>query len=249
MFDLKHQLINELKQKSNKKRAASQSAIFKTKKGEYAYGDRFIGVRVPILRQLAKKYYKQINFKNLKQLLDSKIHEYRQIALFIIILQFKNNKNLTQSKKIYDFYLKNLKRVNNWDLVDCSAHKIIGAYLLNKKDKSVLDKLATHNNLWFNRIAIISTFAFIDQGELNTALKLIKKLINHPHDLIHKACGWVLREIGKKDINKLKIFLERYYERMPRTMLRYAIEKFEQKQRKKILKGELDNRVINQHTI
>ena len=167
---------------------------------------------------------------DLEKLLNSKIHEYRMSALLILIKQYEKG-NESEKNKIFNFYLRNTKNINNWDLVDISAPKIVGDYLLNKP-RDVLYKLASSNNLWERRIAIISTFAFIRNNEFDDTLKIAEILLNDKHDLIHKAVGWMLREIGKRDQKIEEEFLKKYYSKMPRVMLRYAIEKFEEKKRK-----------------
>jgi len=214
-----NQLKKELNKLKNKKQAENLQRFFKTKKGEYGEGDIFLGIKVPVQREIASKY-QDMPLEQLQTLLSSKIHEYRMISLLILIKKFKNEKN-----KIFNFYLKNTKNINNWDLVDLSAGHIVGSYLL-EKDKSILYKLAKSNNLWEKRIAIISTSYFIKNENYEDALNISKILLKDNHDLIHKAVGWMLREVGKKDINKEEEFLKKYYKEMPRTMLRYAIEKF-----------------------
>ncbi|MAG20361.1 DNA alkylation repair protein [archaeon] len=218
------QLIQELESQKNPEHAKNLQRFFKTKKGEYGEGDIFLGIKVPIQRKIANKY--NLNLTDLQTLLDSKIHEHRLVALIILTKKYQK----TKSKEIIDFYLKNTKNINNWDLVDLSAHKILGEYLLDK-EKTILYTLAKSKNLWENRISIISTFAFINNNQFEDSLKLAKMLINHKHDLIHKAVGWMLREIGKKDQQILEDFLKKYYKKMPRTMLRYSIERFEEKKR------------------
>jgi len=207
--------------------------FFKTGKGEYGEGDVFLGIPVPQLRVVAKKY-KTLSLNNLRNLLNSKIHQYRQVALYILVDQFEKEKEESQKKKIATFYLQNMKGVNNWDLVDLSAPKILGGYLLNK-DRQVLYKLARSKNLWEKRIAILSTLAFIREEQFDDTLKISEILLDDDHDLIHKAVGWMLREAGKKDLSVLKKFLDRHVSEMPRTMLRYSIEKLSEKQRQAYL--------------
>lgn len=221
------QITNELKQLSNPKKAKIYQRFFKTGKGEYGEGDIFIGLTVPEQRQVAKKY-KEVSLKEIQALLDSSIHEHRLTGL--IILTYKE-----LNKQVYEFYMKNIKAVNNWDLVDLTCHRIIGKYLLDK-DRKILYKLAKSKNLWERRIAIISCFAFIDKNDFKDALKISEILLNDKHDLIHKAVGWVLREIGKKDLKQEEKFLDKYHKTMPRTMLRYSIEKFPEEKRKYYMK-------------
>jgi len=219
----------ELMQLSDPSHAKKLQGFFKTGKGEYGEGDIFIGVRVPDQRRTAKKYW-NIPLTDVLVLLKSGIHEHRLTALFILTQQFnKGDEDLRQ--QIVDIYLSNTVYVNNWDLVDSSAHKILGAWLVDK-DRDVLYGLAESENLWDRRISIISTFAFVNYGDMVDAVALAGLLVNDGHDLIHKASGWVLREVGKKDQSLLEEFLLEHYETMPRTMLRYAIERLPEKRRK-----------------
>ena len=213
-------------------RARHSQRFFKTGKGEYGEGDKFLGLTNPQIRTLAKKY-RDLDLADLEKLLGSKIHEHRLISLFILVDQF-HRANEQARRQIYDFYLKNATRVNNWDLVDSSAHKIVGWYL-EDKDRAILYKLAKSKNLWEKRISIIATFWFIKNGELNDSLKIAEILLKDEHDLIHKAVGWMLRETGKKDVAILRQFLDKHVLDMPRTMLRYAIEKLPKKERKNYL--------------
>lgn len=228
-------LKQDLTKLKNPAKAKLLSRFFKTGRGEYGEGDIFIGLTVPQSRKIAIKY-KHFYLKEVEQLLSSKIHEYRLIALLLLVHNYKNNEE--KRKEIYNFYLKNTKNINNWDLVDLSSHKIVG-HFLSDKDKSILYKLAKSKNIWERRIAIISTANFIQQGRFTDTLEISKMLLHDKHDLIHKAVGWMLREVGKKDKAVLENFLKRHYKSMPRTMLRYAIEKFPEKERKKYLKGEI----------
>jgi len=216
----------ELKIKANSKKAKILQRFFKTGPGEYGEGDIFLGIVSSDIKEIAKKYNK-LNTKEILKLLHSKIHEERVAALRIMIDKFQKG----EQKKIYNLYLENTKYINNWDLVDLSAHKIIGEYLLNKP-KSILYKLAKSKNIWERRISIISTFTFIRNNEFSETLKIARLLLKDKHDLIHKAVGWMLREVGKRDLNIEEEFLKKYYKKMPRTMLRYAIERFPEKKRK-----------------
>lgn len=231
-------LVKDMKRLQDKKNAKLLQRYFKTGKGEYGEGDIFIGLRVPQIRQLVKKYW-NLNFSDIQKLLNSKIHEQRCVGFLILVEQFQKGDD-KQKRLVFNFYLKNARRANNWDLVDLSSHKIVGAYLLDKK-RDVLYKLAKSKNLWEKRISIVSTFAFIAQNELDDSLKLAKILLGDSHDLIHKAVGWVLREIGKKNEKLLENFLKKNYDKITRTTLRYAIEKFEEGKRKKWLRGEHEN--------
>ena len=235
------QLKKELEKLSNPKQAKIFQRFFKTKKHEYGEGDVFLGVYVPKQRKIVKKF-EELPLKNLQKLLNSKIHEHRMCALFILIKQYEKANPLSISgeqkkKTIFNFYLKNAKNnINNWDLVDLSAPKIIGNYLLDKP-RDILYNLAKSKNLWERRIAIVSTFAFIKNNEFVDALKISKILVSDEHDLIHKAVGWMLREVGKRDQETEEKFLKKYYSQMPRIMLRYSIEKFDEKKRKSYLRG------------
>ncbi len=229
MKELTKTLINN----ANPEKAKFLSGYFKTGKGEYGEGDIFLGITVPQTRAIAKQF-SHLPLNEIKTHLQSKFHEERLTALLILV----NNYKKTKSKEIVNFYLENTKNINNWDLVDLTAHEIIGNYLLDK-DKSPLYKLANSNNLWERRISIISTFAFIRNNQFDESLKLAKTLLQDKHDLIHKAVGWMLREIGKRDQKILENFLRENYSQIPRTTLRYAIERFPEHLRKKYLKGEI----------
>ena len=218
-----------MKKLANKNKAKVMSGFFKTKKGQYGEGDIFLGITVPDQRRVAKRY-KESSFDDVKKLLENKIHEYRLTGLLILAEKFNESDDL-QRKKIIDLYLGNIKHVNNWDLVDLSADKILGAYLQDK-DKSILKKMAVSKSLWERRIAIVSTFAFIKQKRFDDTLKISKLLISDKEDLIHKAVGWMLREIGKRNKKKEISFLKKYYKKMPRTMLRYSIERFSESEKK-----------------
>lgn len=232
MPQAKH-VIAAAKKQTSKEKTTILERFFKTGAGEYGEGDVFWGLSVPQSRTIAKKY-SDLSLIEVKKLLKSPVHEIRLIGVLILVDQFKTG-DLKKKKIIYDFYLKNTDRINNWDLVDLSAHKIVGAWLLNKPTKK-LEELARSTNLWERRIAIISTFAHINNNNFKPTLKLAKKLLLDKHDLMHKAVGWMLREMGKRSINDLKSFLNEHARTMPRTMLRYAIEKFPEKERKKYLK-------------
>lgn len=227
------QVQKETKAKRNLQKAALLQRFFKTGKGEYAEGDIFYGLTVPESRVIAKKFG-DLSFEEIQKLLYSKIHEERAIALFILVHQFKKADEKTK-KKIFDFYLASTKWINNWDLVDLSSYKIVGEYLVDK-NPAILTKLAKSKNLWERRIAIVSTFAFIRQGKLKESFRLAEMLLHDPHDLMHKAVGWMLREAGKRDRVPLEVFLETHAAHMPRTMLRYAIERFSPGERKYYLK-------------
>jgi len=230
-------LLKDFKKQANPEKAKLLQRFFKTGKGEYGEGDIFLGLMVPEQRALAKKY-PNLSLNEIQELLNSKIHEHRLTALFILIAQYKKS-DFDGKRKIYKFYLKNAKRVNNWDLVDLSSHKIVGSYLLDKSEKEIADvlfNLARSTNLWERRISIISTFAFIPNNQFNFTLKLAEILLKDKHDLMHKAVGWALRELGKRDLKSLEGFLDKHIKEMPRTMLRYSIEKFSKEKKEYYMK-------------
>jgi 3-methyladenine DNA glycosylase AlkD len=233
------QLKEELRQRADKGKAKLLQRFFKTGPGEYAEGDKFLGVMVPQTRQLVKKYWREISIAQTQELLQSKYHEERLLALFILVAKFKKADDALR-KEIFDLYLANTKFINNWDLVDLSAPNIVGSYLYDPPshkakagESSILFKLAKSKSLWERRIAILATFYSIGKGEPQLALKIAEILVNDKHDLIHKAVGWMLREVGKRCSQELEEeFLEKHYRTMPRTMLRYAIERFSAAKRK-----------------
>jgi 3-methyladenine DNA glycosylase AlkD len=235
-------LLKEFEQKRNPQKAKLLSGFFKTGKGEYGEGDVFLGLTVPEQRILAKKY-KNLELKDIQKLIDSKIHEHRLTGLIILTYKYEEieNSNIDEKKKeaskktIFDFYLKNTKKINNWDLVDVTAPRIVGKYLLDK-DRKILYSLAESSNLWEKRIAIVSTYWFIRNHEFQDTIKISEMLLKDKHDLIHKAVGWMLREVGKKDENVLKYFLDEHHKHLPRTMLRYAIERLTENERNKYMK-------------
>jgi 3-methyladenine DNA glycosylase AlkD len=229
--ELKKRIIKH----SNPEKGNFLQRFFKTGKGEYAEGDVFAGINVPVSRKIARQF-RGLTFDDLSKVIKSKIHEERLIALFILLDKMKKADE-KEKEKIYKFYLKNLKYVNNWDLVDLSADKIIGEYLFDKKREMLFELVK--GGLWERRIAVISSFNFIKKNDYSTTLKLCKLLLRDKEDLIHKASGWMLREIGKRDLKKEESFLKLYYKNMPRTMLRYAIEKFPERKRKSYLLGKI----------
>ncbi len=216
--------------------AQHSQRFFKTGKGEYGEGDKFLGIRVPVLRAQARKH-QDIALKEVRRLLQSAFHEERLCALLLLVRKFTRS-NEEERAVIYELYLNNTRYINNWDLVDSSAHYIVGVYL-EDKDKQVLYELSGSDSLWERRIAIMSTFHFIKNDRFNETLDLSKQLINDKEDLIHKAVGWMLREAGKRNMAVEKAFLKAHYRKMPRTMLRYAIEKFPERERKKYLQGKV----------
>ena len=216
--------------------AEHSQRYFKTGKGEYGEGDRFLGIRVPVLRAQVKKCG-VVALEDVQRLLMSAFHEERLFALLLLVRKFAKG-NADERTAIYNLYLKNILRINNWDLVDSSASHIVGAYL-EPGDKKILYELARSNRVWDRRIAVMSTFQFIGNHQFDDSIKLAKLLLGDEEDLIHKAVGWMLREIGKRDIAVEKDFLRAHYTKMPRTMLRYAIEKFPGRVRKKYLAGDV----------
>jgi 3-methyladenine DNA glycosylase AlkD len=208
--------------------------FFKTAPGEYGYGDRFLGIRVPIIRQQVKRY-QTASLTTSSRLLKSDYHEIRLFALLLLVEQFSRADEKRQVK-IYDLYLANTRYINNWDLVDSSAHKIVGPYLENR-DRAILQTLTRSKSLWERRIAIIATFHFIRINQFDDSLNIAKQLLYDKEDLIHKAVGWMLREIGKREKNVEIAFLKKHYRSMPRTMLRYSIEKFSPQERNNYLRG------------
>ena len=220
---ISNELITLINKESNPERAKHSQRFFKTGKGEYAEGDVFLGLTVPQQRIIAKRF-KSIPVVELQKVIQSSYHEHRLTALIILVDRFKSTRNEQFRKEIIDFYLKNTKYINNWDLVDTSA-RILGEYVENR-DEDLLLKLSHSRNLWEQRISIIATSHFIGENKFDLTLKISENLLQHNHDLIHKAVGWMLREVGKKDISIEREFLDKHYKSMPRTMLRYAIERF-----------------------
>ncbi|SHJ43503.1 3-methyladenine DNA glycosylase AlkD [Dethiosulfatibacter aminovorans DSM 17477] len=232
------EIRKELEKYIDDEKAEFLPRFFKTGEGEYGEGDKFIGVTVPNQKKVVQKFYKEATLDDAVELLHSEIHEHRLTALLLLVKKFERSKDEDHKEKIYSLYIENTDCVNNWDLVDSSAHKIMGPYL-EERDKGILYEFAEMDNLWKQRIAIITTYHFIKNREYDDALKISEMLLNHEHDLIHKAVGWMLREIGNRDYQVEYDFLERFYNEMPRTMLRYSIEKFNENIRKKFLKGEI----------
>lgn len=225
-------IVLDLQKVASTEKAAFFPNFFKTGPGQYGEGDKFIGVTVPNQRLIAKKYA-SISLNELSKLLSSPIHEHRLTALLILVDKYEKA-NQQNKKEIYEFYLNNLKGVNNWDLVDSSAYKIVGAYLSNKP-KDLLYTFAQSSNLWERRIAIISTLYFIRNKQFEDTIKISELLLNDKEDLMHKAVGWMLREMGKQDQATLLQFLDLHYKKMPRTALRYAIERLSKDQKEKYM--------------
>ncbi len=234
--ELLKEIKNELKKQSSKKKAKISQRFFKTSPGEYGEGDIFLGVKVPEIRKISRQYQNTAS-KETVQLLKSPIHEERLLALLILILKYVKGSYL-EKEKIYRLYLSHTKYINNWDLVDLTAGHIVGAFLMDK-DKKILYKLAKSKLLWERRIAIVSTFYFIKNHKFIDTLRIAKILILDKEDLIHKAVGWMLREIGKRNMVFEESFLKEHYKIMPRIMLRYAIERFPEGERQSYLKSEI----------
>lgn len=232
---LKEKIVRELKSVSKKEKEEIFQRFFKTGKGEYGEGDTFAGITVPNIRNISKKYFKEMTLKEAEYFVQHKIHEYRLFGLLTLTYMWKKADEV-KKKDIFNLYIKNLKYINNWDLVDLSAPSIVGEYL-KEKDRTVLYDLARSNDLWKQRVAILSTFSFLREKDFSDTLNISEILLHHKHDLIHKAVGWMLREIGKRDQDIEEEFLKKYYKEMPRTMLRYAIERFEEDKRQRYLKG------------
>lgn len=224
---------NQLLKLGDPVRAVHSLRFFKTGKGQYGEGDKFIGCTVPQTRSVAAMYT-NLTLNDVSKLLNDEIHECRLCALVILTNKYSKANEL-ERYEILNFYLANTKRINNWDLVDISAHKIVGEWFKNREDRSLLQELANSKLLWDQRIAIVTTYTFIRNNDFNETLMLSEKFLTHKHDLMHKACGWMLREVGKRDEATLTYFLDKHAHHMPRTMLRYTIEKFPEELRKHYL--------------
>jgi 3-methyladenine DNA glycosylase AlkD len=216
-------LRKDLRSAANSDHAKIALSFFKTAPGQYGEGDRFLGIRVPVLRTFVRKH-ETLSLQDIESLLDSPWHEERIVALLILVRRYERGEEADRDA-IYDLYLRKTARINNWDLVDCSAPQIVGAHLRDR-DRAVLYSLAKSSSLWERRIAILATFHYIRGGDFRDALAIAALLLDDRHDLIHKAAGWMLREIGNRDRAVEEKFLRKHSARMPRTMLRYAIEKF-----------------------
>ncbi len=235
-----NQILEALQFLSSPEKKEFLPYFFKTGKGEYAEGDQFIGVVVPDSRKLVKEYWQKAELSDVQEILKSEFHEMRLVALLILVNKFEKSKDKTEQKKLVDFYLKNTKYINNWDLVDLSCYKLLGRYCFENHRDGVLRELSNSDNMWEKRIAIVATMHHIKKGKsFDLTQELVLNNLNHPHDLMHKANGWLLREIGNKDEEVLLDFLKIYYQNMPRTTLRYAIEKLDEDLRQDFLKGRI----------
>ena len=227
----------EIRELANEEIAKHSLRFFKTGKGEYGYGDIFLGVRAPKIRLIAKKHI-DISIDDMKILIKSKYHEERFLGLIILMNKYSKTGDNKTRNQLYKTYVSSFKHINNWDLVDVTCSHVIGKHLIDK-DRSILYTWAKSEDLWTKRIAIVSTHCFIRKNDLQDTFKIADILLNDNHDLIHKAVGWMLREAGKRDIKKEEDFLKKHYKTMPRTMLRYSIEKFPEDKRQKYLKGTI----------
>jgi 3-methyladenine DNA glycosylase AlkD len=230
------QIKTDLTSLADAEKAVFLPKFFQAFPGGYGEGDRFIGVTVPHQRQIARQHYRSTLLSELDSLIGDPVHEYRLTAVFIMVLKYEKAKTEAEKQAVVNYYLGNIRHINNWDLVDSSAYKILGAHLYNTGREMLFD-LARSNHLWQQRISVIATYYFIRKGDFNDTLKLAEMLLEHEHDLIHKAVGWMLREIGNRDFDAEYRFLKTHYRKMPRTMLRYAIEKFDPVLRKEFLAG------------
>lgn len=230
-------LKNELKKHANPQRALVSKSFFKTGKGEYGEGDVFLGLAVPDQRKIAKEF-KTLPLSDVQKLLKSKIHEERFVALVLLVMRYQSGDESVK-KDIFERYLSMSKWINNWDLVDTSAPQIVGDYCWRTKDRQTLKNLIKSSDLWERRIGVLATLTFIRQGDVKLTLELSQKLLNDPHDLIHKAVGWMLREAEPRSPQEVKKFLDLHAARMPRIMLRYAIEKFSAPERSKLMRKKI----------
>jgi len=238
MSKILKEFMQTIKSAGNPARVPALAKFFQAYPGGYGESDTFYAISVPEQRKLSKTYYKLLSLEELSTLLTNPVHEIRLTTLMMLVLRFRKSKDPREQEAIVQIYLSHMDYVNNWDLVDCSAHHILGPWFLDKPH-DILFELADRNHLWSQRIAVIATFHFIRQKQYKTTLKLAEKLLHYKHDLIHKAIGWMLREIGNRDYQTEYNFLIKHYKTMPRTMLRYAIEKFEEPVRQGFLKGTI----------
>lgn len=239
MKSIYSQILEALQFLSNPEKKEFLPYFFKTGKGEYAEGDKFIGVVVPDSRKLVKEYWQKAELSDVQEILKSEFHEMRLVALLILVNKFEKSKDVKEQKKFVDFYLKNTKYINNWDLVDLSCYKLLGRYCFENQQDDVLRKLSDSENMWEKRIAVVGTMYYVKRSKFDLTKELALNNLQHPHDLMHKANGWLLREIGNKDEEVLLDFLKIHYKNMPRTCLRYSIEKLDEDLRQDFLKGRI----------
>lgn len=236
---MKTHIENILKELANSEKITFVTSYFKANEGGYAQGDKFLGVSVPEQRLVAKQYYKEVTLNDLQHLVTSPFHEVRLTALLMLVLKYEKTKSIEEKTQVVQFYLKNTTYINNWDLVDSTAYKILGRHCFEQNEVSVLKQFSKSDNLWENRIAVIATLYFIKKGNFELTKELVLNNLNHPYDLMHKANGWMLREIGQQNQEELFSFLKQHYKKMPRTSLRYAIEKLDSFEREDFLKGRI----------
>jgi 3-methyladenine DNA glycosylase AlkD len=230
------EIMNRLHKLGDSDIAAHSQRFFKTGKGEYGEGDRFLGIRVPAIRKCVREY-RATTLEDTLDLLKSPYHEARLLALLILVAKYSSTDMTIEQKAVYQAYLSHTKFINNWDLVDCSAEHIVGAHLFSR-DRKPIYRLVRSRSLWERRIGVIATFYFVKREDFSDTLAVAELLLNDQEDLIHKAVGWMLREVGKRDRNEEEQFLVHHYRKMPRTMLRYAIEKLPEMDRKAYLHGK-----------
>lgn len=225
------EILQEIKSFADPDKAVHMQRFFKTGKGEYAEGDLFYGLTTPQVRSIVKKYYKIVSLDSVEELLHNPYHEVRCVGLLIMVDKYEKA-NFSIKTDIYNLYLKNVNYINNWDLVDITCHKIIGRHAYENKNVSDIRKLASSNHLWSERIAVVSQYYLIKRGDFSLILELSEGFLTHKHDLMHKAVGWMLREMGKVDLDSLYKFLDKHHKVMPRTMLRYSLEKLSPEKKK-----------------
>ena len=229
-----NRLLQEITARADASQVEGLSRFFKTGPGQYGEGDKFLGIKVPVTREVVKACWRETGLQDLEECIASEYHEVRLAALLALVELFRHNKS--KQKEYVDFYLAHTDRINNWDLVDLSCYPLLGAWLLDKDRQLLYDLARDGKTIWEQRIGIVSTMTFIRHGQLQDTFDIADILLHHPHDLIHKAVGWLLREAGKRDKEALVAYLEPRYLTMPRTMLRYAIEKFPEAERQQYLK-------------
>lgn len=233
------QILEALQFLSSPEKKAFFPKFFKTGKGEYGEGDLFLGVKVPDQRAVAKDFYAKISLEELSELLSSPYHEHRLTALLMLISKFEKTKDQAVKDEVIEFYLNHLQHINNWDLVDTSCYKILGRYAFENQKENLLKDLAASDKMWYKRIAVVGTMYYIKKGSFDLTKEFVTQNLYHPHDLMHKANGWLLREMGNKNEAELISYLNQYYKEMPRTCLRYAIEKLDEDLRQDYLKGRI----------
>ena len=232
------EILNELKQQGYPEKVKGLSHFFKTGKGQYGEGDIFIGVKVPEIRGIVGKYWDKLDMTGVDELVCSPYHEARLTGLLVLLKKYEKSNDESFKEQCINYYISHTQYVNNWDLVDLTCYKLLGSWLENR-DRKILYDFSKSGNLWQERISIVTCLFFIKKNDFEDCKAISDILLNHKHDLIHKAVGWMLREMGKMDRNELVDYLKPRYSEMPRTMLRYSIEKFSQKERMQYLKGEI----------